>query len=472
MRSAGKVPRQAVIYVRMSLDKYGDGAGVDRQEADCRALCGRLGWDVQEVCTDNDVSASSGRVRPGYERALALVESGTATAFVAWHWDRIARRVIDIERFVQVVESAGAEVGLVESSQVDLSSPSGRLQARILASVARFEVEQKSARQKAANRHRAQDGKRFIGGARPFGWNDDRMTVHPIEGPALADAIRDVTNGRSLRSLMAEWNANPDLNPPRAARWDYPTFAGLLKRPANAGIAVYQKRELPDVEVEWEPIVTRDELAALTAVLAAPGRRTTRGNLLKHYMSGAVICGRCGGPMYVGAVNIRGKHRRVLRCRLGATHAVRSYDPIEAAVTEAIVGRLSEPDASDLFRPRPKSAARSALAEVERITNRLTQAEQDYVAGDISGPQLRSINESLNESLRNAQQKVADATTPPTPERLRRVKPEQARAVWDSLAPAEKRSVADVLVKVTVYPTVDPDYGSLPYGCLIEWNSA
>ena len=54
---------RAPVYVRIS-DRAGAGLGVARQEEDCRALCGRLGWQVARVYPDNDVSAYSGR-RPG-----------------------------------------------------------------------------------------------------------------------------------------------------------------------------------------------------------------------------------------------------------------------------------------------------------------------------------------------------------------------------------------------------------------------
>jgi len=46
---------RAAIYCRISRDKVGAGLGVERQQADCRALAERLGWSVVEAFSDDDL---------------------------------------------------------------------------------------------------------------------------------------------------------------------------------------------------------------------------------------------------------------------------------------------------------------------------------------------------------------------------------------------------------------------------------
>ncbi len=70
----------AAIYCRISRDREGAGLGVDRQEADCRALAVRLGWEVAAVFVDNDISAYSSRPRPQYRAMLDAVRSGRCPA--------------------------------------------------------------------------------------------------------------------------------------------------------------------------------------------------------------------------------------------------------------------------------------------------------------------------------------------------------------------------------------------------------
>ena len=50
-------PIRAAIYARISRDVTGEGLGVERQLADCRALASERGWAVAEEYVDNDISA-------------------------------------------------------------------------------------------------------------------------------------------------------------------------------------------------------------------------------------------------------------------------------------------------------------------------------------------------------------------------------------------------------------------------------
>src|SRR3954470_3180211 len=95
------MPIQAGLYLRISrarpgevrgdLAQEGELLGAERQRGPCEALCQRLGWDIADVYIDDDVSAYSGRTRPGFERLLSDVDAGQLQAIVAWHPDRLSR---------------------------------------------------------------------------------------------------------------------------------------------------------------------------------------------------------------------------------------------------------------------------------------------------------------------------------------------------------------------------------------------
>ena len=68
--------KRAAIYCRISDDKRGDGAGVNRQRADCQALAERAGYAAVGVYVDNDISAFSGKVRPRYAEMCQAVKDG------------------------------------------------------------------------------------------------------------------------------------------------------------------------------------------------------------------------------------------------------------------------------------------------------------------------------------------------------------------------------------------------------------
>lgn len=86
-----RVEREAEL--RISEDRTGEEAGVDRQRADCFALCTRLGLEIRDadVFMDNDVSAYLDKKRPGFEQLLERVKQGPSQ-LVVWHVDRLYRR--------------------------------------------------------------------------------------------------------------------------------------------------------------------------------------------------------------------------------------------------------------------------------------------------------------------------------------------------------------------------------------------
>ena len=89
--------RAAGIYARISSDKDGTAAGVERQLADCRKLAETLGWPVADEYVDNDVSAYSGKPRPQYRRMLADIEGATIDAVLVYHPDRLTRQNKELE---------------------------------------------------------------------------------------------------------------------------------------------------------------------------------------------------------------------------------------------------------------------------------------------------------------------------------------------------------------------------------------
>src|SRR5438067_3356752 len=105
----------AGIYVRISSDPNQTRLGVERQEEDCRELVARHGWRLHRVYEDNDLSAYSGKARPGYRALLDDVRDGVVKVVVAWHADRIYRHPKDLEGFIDVVPAAGAHVATVKA---------------------------------------------------------------------------------------------------------------------------------------------------------------------------------------------------------------------------------------------------------------------------------------------------------------------------------------------------------------------
>lgn len=104
--------------------------------ADCRAEAHRRGWVVAEEYVDDDVSAYSGRPRPAYRRLLEDLQHGERDGVMVWHLDRLHRRPIELEEFVQVCTAAGVNDVVTLHGDFNLGSGDGLLVARLLSAVA------------------------------------------------------------------------------------------------------------------------------------------------------------------------------------------------------------------------------------------------------------------------------------------------------------------------------------------------
>jgi site-specific DNA recombinase len=197
---------RAVIYTRQSLDRNGDGLAVARQAQDCAKLCKQRDWTVIQTITDNDISASSGKPRPGFTHVLRMIDERAVDVVVVWAVDRLVRRLADLEDVIERCERVGVKLATV-SGDIDLSTDAGRLVGRILASVARAEVERKGARQRRAYQQRAEAGRPNRFSHRSFGYSEDRITTVPVEARAVADACDQLLAGGSVRSIVAQWKA-------------------------------------------------------------------------------------------------------------------------------------------------------------------------------------------------------------------------------------------------------------------------
>ena len=254
---------RATIYARISSDREGAGLGVQSQEADCRDLAASLGWNVVSVHTDNDVSAYSGKPRPGYRAMLEEIKAGEVDAVLAWHTDRLHRSVTELEEYATLCDAHTVTTHTVKAGHIDLATPSGRLVARQLGSVARYEVEHMVERQRRAKLRSASAGK-WKGGRRPFGYASDGIQIIEAEAAVIREAAGSVLAGESLRGVSCRWNA-AGLVTSTGGPWDGMKLRRVLLRPRNAGLMEHLGEIVGPAE--WAPVLPEEQWRAVAAVL-------------------------------------------------------------------------------------------------------------------------------------------------------------------------------------------------------------
>jgi DNA invertase Pin-like site-specific DNA recombinase len=107
--------------------------------------------------------------RPGWNRLWADVLAGKVQRIVVWRLGRLGRTVSGLSRLFEELQHR--RVGLVSLRDgLDLNTAAGRLMAHVLASVAAYELEVKTERQRAGiEAARAENGGRCPWGGRKAG---------------------------------------------------------------------------------------------------------------------------------------------------------------------------------------------------------------------------------------------------------------------------------------------------------------
>jgi DNA invertase Pin-like site-specific DNA recombinase len=475
------------IYTRINSDPGDEKLGVQRQEEDAGKLCKARGWDVVEVFCDNDLSAFNPRkTRPAYQDMLDAVRLGKINTIVAWHPDRLHRQTRELVPFIDLINDHGVRIETVTAGPYDLSTPSGRVAARILGSVAEFESEHKSARIKRKLEENAAKGKHH-GGSRPYGWYEDDLgkgkycSVNPEEAEVVRRATAMLLAGQSLRMITHILNAEGHKTA-TGKPWRAVGVRDMINRPRNAGLRSRgrqrkdESREDRPFEIlgpggEWESILSAEQFYQVHAYLSNPARRTHPGRDGRvHLLSSLARCGLCGGSLFVGTGKggtPKSKAERVYRCRRG--EVVRSQRFVDDLVTRVILARLALPDAKDLLVDRSQvDKARLAAAEVQHLQDRMKDAAEAYGAGKITMVQLTTINAAIMPGLEKAK---AGAASPDRSKVLGDLVGRNPAEVWQEITPDQRRAAVALLVDVTIMPT-KKGRGFDPEAIKITWRTS
>jgi DNA invertase Pin-like site-specific DNA recombinase len=438
--------KQAAIYCRISADSEGRELGVERQRQDCERLAERLGLEIVQVYVDNDISAStrSKKVRPAYRQMIQDARAGAIQAIVAYSTSRLTRKPREAEDLLELVEQHRIRFHYVASPDFDLNTAAGRHVARLLAAGDAAEAEQIAERVTRQKLQAATEG-RWRGGSRPFGYGPDGMTIREVEATELRAAAAAVLAGRSLRSIVADWNRR-GVKTPAGNRWDAIGLSRALTRPRTGGFIEHRGEILG--KAAWEPILDEATWRGVRAILSDPSRRTTPGPGRRWLLSGIGTCGVCGGPL-VGSTGGNSKHRHpAYRCGETRSHVSRHAPSVDAFVAAVVVERLRQPDAADLLAPRDaptadRAAQRAALSARER------EAADLFTSGLITAAQLAHISADIIKQTEDLDRLDAVDAREST---LRAVRGADPQTVWDSLDLDQRRSLVQIMMRVVVRP--------------------
>jgi site-specific DNA recombinase len=452
--------RHAAIYVRISDDKAEDGAGVGRQEKDCRDLAARLGWQVGEVYTENDTSAFKRRkvrlpdgstglrvVRPAFRRMLDDVTSGAIDALIGYDLDRIARDPRDLEDLIDVVETHHIPTRAVTGS-LDLSNDAGITMARVMVAVANKSSRDTARRVVRKQLELAEAGRHKGGGIRSFGYERDGMAVNEVEAAVLREIAGRVLDGQSLVAI-AGWLNEMGVPPVRAEQWGPRSVHSVITKPRIAGLRQHRGEVVG--RAAWPAVLDQDTWERVRLTLQERGQGLT--NTMKRWLTGVLLCDKCGhtlGGSQLGKG--RGARYWCPTAKGGCGGIAIDAGNAEATVGELIVQYLARPDVlAELRAATSSQSVEHARAEAAADEAQLRELADLWAARSITTAEYMQARRTIERRLSRWRGLVKASL----PGAVRDLVGQDVASAWEALTPAQRREVARAVFPsgITVEPS-------------------
>ena len=432
----------AIGYARISRDDALEGRGVARQTEDIESVAERQGWDLLEVITENDVSASrySTKARPGYAKLLELIGSSAVDRAVVYDVDRLLRQPRELEDLIDLCESRNGAFQLHNvNGELDLTTGSGRFVARVLVSKAAMESDDLSRRLRRAFDQKAAEGKPH--GARAFGYEPGGMQIRETEAALVRDAARDVLDGASLNSIARRWDESGIKPPQRAQSWYPESVKAILTGPRHAALRVHRGEVVGPAA--WPAIIDRETHDRLVAHLSRPrARRPARRTAFT-----GLITDIDGNPLDRDTVKGRSAYRGHKRPGRPAAPVQIAAEPLERLIVETMCAAIDDGKLTAVGRKQ--EARRAATPDLASLEADLRGLAEDFGEGRISRAEWLAARRPLEDRIAAVQALAQAASDAAVANELT----VNLRERWDDLDVDRQREILSyVFERIVIHP--------------------
>ncbi|KKN87485.1 hypothetical protein LCGC14_0259400 [marine sediment metagenome] len=223
---------KVVGYIRVSTeDQAREGVSLENQISRLRSYCSLHGHELVAVYEDRGASGKD-LSRLGAQAAFAALERGDAEGLLVTHLDRLSRSLRDFLYLVDTHFGPGCRFSLLcIDNQLDTSTPTGRMIASVLATVAQWQREEDVERVRRAMAHKKAKGERV--GSVPWGYRlagDGRtLTPHSEELRVMMTALDMRRRGMTLRAIADKLKELGHRNRRRSTTWNAKTISRIIK---------------------------------------------------------------------------------------------------------------------------------------------------------------------------------------------------------------------------------------------------
>jgi site-specific DNA recombinase len=432
---------RAALYQRVS----GDDQEAERQNEANRLAAEREGWQAAEY-NETALSASrfagrrGGASREVWRAILADIAAGEVDVLVLWEPSRGDRQLTGWSALLDACRSRGVLIHVTSHHHTyDLANPR---EWRALAEDgidSAYESEKLSVRIKDGKAYWQRKG--HPAGALTYGVHRVnaetgrnrflRNEPDPVTAPVAARIVRAVASdaaeapfGQIMNALNAE-----GIPAPKGGLWTRRTIAGIAANPVYAELG----------------IVTEAESLAARARVADPGRKHAKPGQ-RHRYSQCLHCGVCG-KLARGTIQA-GKDR--YRCPAG--HAVISSTDADDFIDRLAIGRLSRPDAIDLFALADDAGAAAAMAEAAGYRTKLAEAKKKAIERG-APDEFFDFRDAWLPKAEAAEKRAAELSTPGALAGLADTDRAVVAGRWESLTlPARKAALRALAPAAVLLP--------------------
>lgn len=485
-------PPVAGIYCRLSYAPDGSVEAVERQEADCRDLAGRIGWSIADrhVYVDNSRSAwQRNRKRPAWDRMLADLEAGKIASIIVWHGDRLMRQPWDLERLISISDQRGVRIASIAGTR-DLDNADDRFILRIEVAAACRSSDDTSRRihRKIAEQVINHGRSASAGGKRPFGYGVQigvKPKIHPATGDEIKVPVWDTDQQNQREAAYGEEAAERLLagqSQGSVVRWlrseGVTTTTGgemttrglrhILLAPRSAGLILYKGALYP---AAWDGFLSRETWEDVRALFRRNAEaHPYAGRERRYLLSGAdgAQCYACGGTVRVKPSGGRNrKNAKIYTCATpGCRKVGRSLAHLDAYVAGRTLRLLQDPRFLDqVLATADRSDVASEIAAVERRRDQ-TQAQLDALA-DHPDVDVTAALKGLASFERRLQELRADLAATAQQRLLLRMAG-ISREQWEDEPIDVRAATVRALWRVVILPAVHRGPGFAPASVRME----
>jgi site-specific DNA recombinase len=463
LNDADQTAKPYDIYARVSVVKRKDKKNepsTGGQVAICRMRLAGLGLPEGKVLVDPGLSAWNPAIkRPAWDELMDRLERGVSGGFIVFDLERFTRQPPDAERMIEL--AVRGLVVLDSESEYDLTTPNGKKAFRDAINAAAYYSDRLSTRARRGKRLKAMSGEPNTT-TRPFGFEDDFVTVRGAEAEIIRELTRRFLAGEAQNALVRDLNARGILTS-HGKRWEATSLQRLLLRERNCGRILYTDTEKNVKSVAGhlpgKPIITEDDFDRVCAMYAARRRSEPRSDT--YLCTGIAFCRRpsCGKPLTGHPAPAMkpyedGSVRRDYRCGPSSSGRgcgkisvdQRGLDEAAGAIAVAILSDSRHAGAIE-------SATRELESEAARLDLAITEAERVAEAladrlgrGELTLSRYDIANRPLDERITKlkAEREALGDTAPGASRQPGR---EHWQRRWDDADTAEKRELLKMALR-------------------------